>query len=98
VKYLPALALLILAGCTPLPKPKTFGYYICPQSGCATHQAGYDWAEKNVVPAKSWCNSKNVAFNEGCMTWVDESQRSVSPTPVDGQALDPTALNPSLQP
>lgn len=88
---LAALALVtVLAGCTP--PPVKFESFECPHNSCATHKAGYEWAKKNKICAREWCNSKNPYFNEGCLAWVQEK-----PALPDGNYA-PLDFDPSRKP
>lgn len=41
---------------------------------CSGHDAGWEWAEENVVTDPDECGGKSVSFEEGCIAYAEERQ------------------------
>jgi hypothetical protein len=56
------------------PAPRGFLGYTCRDERCASHKAGFDWAERNGIADARACVTRNdVAFAEGCRAYADEA-------------------------
>jgi hypothetical protein len=56
------------------PGPRGFLGYLCRDERCASHKAGFDWAERNGIADARACVTRNdAAFVEGCRAFADEA-------------------------
>jgi hypothetical protein len=56
------------------PGPRGFLGYACRDARCASHKAGFDWAERNGITAARACVTRNdAAFVEGCRAYANEA-------------------------
>lgn len=90
MRLLMLTSVLLVAGCAA--PVKKFEQYECPHNSCATHAAGYEWAKKNKICDREWCNSSNPYFNQGCVAWTMEKP----PLPDGSRA--PLDFDPSRKP
>lgn len=58
----------------PTPPPRGFLGYTCHDERCASHKAGFDWAERNGITQARSCFARNdTAFAEGCRAFAEET-------------------------
>lgn len=63
-------AAMLLPRAIPIQSP-TFLGYPCTED-CSGHQAGYDWAEENVIDDPDDCGGSSQSFYEGCVAYAEE--------------------------
>lgn len=54
----------------------SFGGYQC-IGDCSGHQAGFDWAEQNQIDDEASCSTSSNSFNEGCVSFVQDTASAV---------------------
>jgi hypothetical protein len=68
-----ASALLISSAASPA-FAQSFGGNSCVDN-CEGHRAGYEWAEENGIRSEDDCSGNSSSFEEGCRTYVEDSDR-----------------------
>lgn len=54
----------------------TFMGYPCTVD-CSGHEAGYAWAEENMIDGQNDCDGNSASFIEGCQAYVAEQQTTI---------------------
>ena len=50
----------------------SFGNYNCTVD-CSGHEAGYKWAEDNMIDDEDDCSGNSLSFIEGCQQYVEDN-------------------------
>jgi hypothetical protein len=72
-RFLATLLALALIGPANLAAQEFHGYP-CTQD-CSGHEAGYEWAEQNVIDDIDNCGGNSQSFIEGCQAYVEDPSR-----------------------
>lgn len=65
---------------------QSFGGNSCVDD-CEGHRAGYEWAEENGIQSEDDCSGNSSSFEEGCRTYVEDSDREAEYDD-DGNEID----------
>ncbi|MBB4440692.1 MULTISPECIES: hypothetical protein [Rhizobium] len=80
-----ASALLVATLAAPV-FAQSFGGNSCVDN-CEGHRAGYEWAEENGIQSEDDCSGNSSSFEEGCRTYVEDSDRGAEYDD-DGNEID----------
>ncbi|MBY3344894.1 hypothetical protein [Rhizobium laguerreae] len=68
------MSALLLPSFTSASFAQSFGGNSCVDN-CEGHRAGYEWAEQNDIQSEDDCSGNSSSFEEGCRTYVEDSDR-----------------------